>query len=776
MAFDGAIKSLMQGVSQQVPRERLDGQVSVQLNRLSDVVNGNRRRPGARYLTTLPTSSQYDNRLFATYVDVGDNANHVIVNTETGQLLVLSEDFSTTLHSSVQTYLQASSGNSIQTATLRGDLYLANAEKKPTTVHGATAQKDPAKTGFYFVRVPAFSKDYDITLSNSTGTHTYTYRTPSGSGASDADLAKPSYIVSQLVAQINAATGTNGITATAYDAYMYLSSNNATLSVTTNAGATYATASNQSRVAITSDLPARLPNSADGVLCAVGTTPRTFVWYEYDAASAVWKEAGAYGSPTGFQNMPIKITLDGTYTVSVPEYEGRLAGSDATNEDPGFVEHGLTGFGAYQGRLVILAGPEVCMSAAGKPERWYRSTVTSLLTEDPINIFSGAATTTNFSHCTQFNKDLLLFSRSCQAVIPSSNAAITPQTAQIVITSQYTTDTLAAPTVVGRSVLYPMPRTESFAGILEMIPSNTTDSQYTSNDITAHIPRYIPGSIRSITASTTSNSSVLLCTGDKMSVFIQDYLWSGDEKVQSAWHQWSVPYPIVCAWFVRDRVYLGMRNGTDIIVGTVEPQAGTTYQSYVRPFTDLYSLVQVTGRVFTLPVHLRNAYTADSELMLNFADGSMGGMWAGIESVDTSTWQVTTVRNVPNGNYFIGLRYLSVLSPTPPLVRDSNGVVIGTSRSLLVRYELTLKDSGEFQAVITDSSRTLTDGTYSSLVYSNVELMPNEPTDASLGRAIIPVRAQAQDSIATFESDTDTDLCILDIEYVLQYRARRQRI
>ena len=776
MAFDGAIKSLMQGVSQQVPRERLDGQVSVQLNRLSDVVNGNRRRPGARYLGTLPTTSSDDNKLFATYVDVADATNHVIVNTTTGQLLVLSEDFSTTIHSSTQTYLQASSGNAIQTATLRGDLYLANTEKAPATAHGVTAQKDPTKTGFYFVRVPAFSKDYDITLSNSTGTYTYNYRTPNGQGTNDANLAKPSYVIEQLRILINAQAATHGITATVYDAYMYLSSATATLSVTTNAGTTYATASNQSRVLITSDLPARLPTAADGVLCAVGTTPRTFVWYEYDASSAVWKEAGAYGSPTGFTNMPIKLSLDGTYTVGFPAYEGRLAGSDETNEDPGFIEHGLTGFGAYQGRLVILAGPEVCMSAAGKPERWYRSTVTTLLSDDPINIFSGAATTTNFSHCTQFNKDLLLFSRSCQAVVPSSAAAITPQTAQIVITSQYTTDTLAAPSVVGRSVLYPMPRTESFAGILEMIPSNTTDSQYTSNDVTAHIPRYMPGSIRSITASTTSNSSVLLCSGDNLSVFIQDYLWSGDEKVQSAWHQWSVPYPIVCAWFVRDRVYLGMRNGTSIVIGTVEPQAGTTYQSYIRPFSDLYSLVQVSARTFTLPVHLRAAYSANQELLLTFAGGSMGGTWAGIESVDTNTWQVNTMRNVPDGNYFIGLRYMSVLSPTPPLVRDANGVVIGTSRTLLTRYELTLKDSGEFHAAITDSSRTLTDGTYSSLVYSNVELMPNEPTDASLGRAIIPVRAQAQDTVATFESDSDTDLCVLDIEYVLQYRARRKRI
>lgn len=776
MAQDGAIKSLMQGVSQQVPRERLDGQVSVQLNRLSDVVNGNRRRPGARYLAEIPISTQYDDRVFATYADVGDAANHILINTETGVLVILSEDFKTILHNSVHPYLQASSAAALQTAALRGHLYIANTEKAPTLVHGATAQQDPNKTGFMYVLTPAFSKDYDITLSNSVGTYTYTYTTPSGSGSSDATTSKPSYIVGQLYLKINADTHIHGIQAIQYEAYLYLRSATGNLIVTTNAGSSYAMGSNNSRVSLNTNLPARLPGDANGMLCAVGTSDKNFIWYQYDYGSSVWKEAGAYGSPTGLNDMPIRINLDGSYLVDIPLYEGRLAGSDETNENPGFIDNGITGFGVFQGRLVILAGPEVCMSAAGNPLRWYRSTVTSLLTEDSINIYSGAATSTNFRHCVQFNKDLLLFSRSCQAVIPSGNAAITPQTAQIVITSLYTTDTLSQPTPVGRSVLYAMPRTETFSGVLEMIPSNTTDSQYTSNDVTAHIPRYLPGRIRSITASTTSNSSLIICTGDNRSVFLQDYLWSGDEKVQSAWHQWSMAYPVVCAWFVRDRVYLGLRDGTSLFVVTIEPQAGTTLDGLVRPFSDVYSAVTVQNREFVLPTHLRTAYNEGAELFLNFASGSMGGMQAGIESVSKVTWSAKTVRNIPDGQYFVGLRYKSVLTPTPPLVRDTNGVVIGTSRTMLTRYELTLKDSGQFHATVTDSSRTLSDGTYNSLIYSSTELTPNENTSASLGRCIIPVRAQAQTTVATFETDGDTDLCILDIEYVLQYRARRKRV
>lgn len=774
-ALDGALKSLMQGVSQQVPRERLDGQVSLQSNMLSDVVNGMRRRPGARYLADLNMlASSKDDCLFSTYVDIGDAVSHVLINTETGRLLVTSEDFSTEQHNVVYPYLVGSNAGAIQTSSLRGHLYIANTEQAPVAVHGANPYQDPNLTGFFFVKTGAFSKVYDVTVSNGVSSWTIQYTAPAGQGGNDAALTAPTYIAQQMAQSINDLTG-GGVVATRFESYVYVRTLQGPCSVTSNSGSTYLGWSNNSRVALVTDLPARLPDIGDGTMCAVGTVDRNFVWYEYDKTTAVWIEVGAYGSPTGFTGMPIRMSLDGEYTVETPVYEGRLSGSDVTNEDPAFLTNGITGLGSFQGRLVILAGPEVCMSAAGNPLRWYRSTVTSLLSDDPIGIFSGAATSTNFRHCAQFNKDLLLFSRSCQAVVPSGAAAITPSTAQIVITSQYTTDTLAQPGIIGRSILYSMPRTEAFGGILELIPSNTTDSQYTSNDISAHIPRYLPGRVRSITASTTTNSSLFLCTGDSHSVFIQDYLWSGDEKVQSAWHQWTLPYPVMCVWFVRDRVYLGLRDGTQLTVVTIEPQAGNTLDSYIRPFSDVYSQVQIESGTFVVPERLRDAVLAGSKLFITFADTSMGGMWVGYESINTTTWVVQTVRNVPDGQYFVGLRYLSALSPTPPLMRDQNGLVIGTSSYMLVRYELTMKDSGAFDVYIQDNSRVLTSGEYSGLLYSSAQLVPNKPTVETLGRVLIPVRALSQNTVSTFSCDGDSDMCVLDVEYVTQYRARRKR-
>lgn len=772
-ALDGAIKSLMQGVSQQVPRERLDGQVSTQVNMLSDVVNGMRRRPGARLVSQLLMDDVSNvNRVFSTYVDVEDTVYHVLINTASGRLLIMDEGFTSVKVNAVYPYLVAPLSSNIQTASLRGHLYIANTSQVPTATYDNAGKQNPALTGFFFVKTGVFDKTYDVTVSTSAGTWTGEYQTPNGQTAGDAEKATPAYIARKLADDLTAKAGSN-LQIDVRTSYVGLHSTVGTLNATSNSGSTYVGWSKDSRVALTTDLPARLPSNAGGMMCAVGSVERNFVWYSYNYNTSVWVEVGAYNSPSGLSNMPIRFSLDGDFTVELPTYEGRLAGSDTTNENPAFLTNGITGFGAFQGRLVILAGPEVAMSGAGHPLRWWRSTVTSLVNDDPIGIYSGAATSTDFRACVQFNKDLLLFSRSCQAVVPSGNAAITPATAQIVITSQYSTDVLAQPGVVGRSVLYGIPRTESYAGILEMIPSNTTDSQYTSNDITSHIPRYLPGRVRSITASTTTNSALFMCTGDDRSVFVQNYLWSGDEKVQSAWHQWVLPAPIATVWFVRDRIYIGLVVDNTILVTTIEPQAGETFNGMKRPFSDVYTNVNILNGQFILPPYLRSTYKSGlGELRVQ--SGTVR-MWCGIESVNTSTWVVQMVRNVPDGAYFVGFKFDSVLTPTPPLMRDQNGVVIGTSKSMLVRYELTVQDTGAFDIEVLDTSREIQDGEFSGLLYSSIDLLPDKALETSMGKIIVPVRALAQNTVTTFRCDRETDMRILDIEYVTQYRALRRR-
>lgn len=777
-ALDGALKSIIQGVSQQTPRERLDGQVSLQTNMLSDVVRGMRRRPGMRVRAAglgFPSAWNRE-QLFASTVDVGDTAVHVLVNTATGTLLVLSEDF-TELHNAVLPYLVGVDASVIQVATLRGFLYICNTGKQPTKVVDMTGLLNPDFTGFFFVAAGQFSKIFNISATIAGVTYTGTYTAPTGAAAGDAALTTPEYVATQLTASLSASAGA-ALTVTRTGSYVFVQATGTApaLSLTSDSGSVYIVTSNSSRVSQTSELPKKLPAAANGMLMSVGSNPKTAVWYRYDqAVTGSWLEAGAYGSATGMQNMPIRMSLDGLYTVEAPVYEGRLAGNDDSNEDPTFFTSPVTGFGVFQGRLVILSGADVCMSAAGRPLRWYRSTVVDLLVVDPISIFSGAATSTNFTHCVQFNKDLLLFSRSCQAVIPSGNAVISPSTAQIVITSSYSSTNVAAPIVAGRSLLYFSPRSESFAGVLELVPSNTTDSQYTTNDVSAHIPRYIPGVVRQATASTTSNSLVLVGSGDARSLYMQEYLWSADEKVQAAWHQWTAPADIACTWFVRDTVFVGLVVNGNLCVVSIEPQAGDTINGMRRPFSDLYGVVTVTAGTFSVPGVLRPSVLAGQGLLMTYGTGTTAGEWVGIADVNEGTWVGTVVRNVPDGVYMIGVRYMSAFSPTPPLIRDANGVVIGTGVATLIRWELTMQNVGSFEAVVLRNSEVLGDGTYNGLTYSSEDLLPNTPLRAQVARVTVPVRAVAQDTSSTFSTDGEHDMGILTAEFVMQFHTTRRR-
>lgn len=774
-ALDGAIKSVIQGVSQQVPRERLDGQVTLQSNMLSDVVRGLRRRPGMQLLTSgvFAGTTWTREQVYATSVDIGDAQVHVLVNVATGVLRVYSSAMVLLMETTLA-YLVGATASQIRTATLRGYLYICNVAQQPARIVNTAGTLNPAMRGFFFVKATAYSKIYSITATVNGVASTGTYTTPSGSASGDAALAAPEYVAGQLRTTMSSLVPSVTWTAAGPYVFAYITAGTGTLSISSDSGSTYVGTSNAGRVSLVSDLPARLPAAADGLLIGVGNSDKVAVTYKYSYSANSWIEAGAFGSPSGLSNMPIRMKLDTTYAVESPTYEGRLAGNDDSNEDPPFLSTPVTGFAAFQGRLVMLSGASVTMSASGKPLRWYRSSVTDLLIVDALSIYSGAATSANFSHAVQFNKDLLLFSSTCQAVIPSGNAVITPSTAQIVITSGYACTTKAQPIVAGRSLLYFAPRSEKFASVLEMVPSTTTDSQYTTNDVTAHLPRYMPGVVRQATASTTSNSMVLVCDGDARTVFVQDYLWSGDEKKQAAWHSWTIPYDVVCTWFVRDTVFLGIIVEGALAIVSVEPQAAATVNGNARPYSDLFQTVMVSGGVLTVPTNLRAAYTAGNGLLLTYATGTTAGEWVGL-TVDSSTWQGTVVRNVPDGVYMIGLKYRSAFSPTPPLLRDRNGVVIGTGHAQLVRYEVSMQNTGAFNVQVLLRSETLSDGPYSGLQYSSQELLPNSPLYGTSPRVIVPVRALTQDTNTTFYTDMDHDMGILTIEYVMQSHQRRQR-
>ncbi len=229
---------------------------------------------------------------------------------------------------------------------------------------------------------------------------------------------------------------------------------------------------------------------------------------QFSYSTRTWSEVGAYGSITKITNMPRELAADDN--IIARDWEGRLAGNDDNNSNPGFVENGyITGIAAFQGRLVLLSG-------------------------------------------------------------------------RILFTALH-----------------------SYAGILELIPSPYTAAQYTTQDATVHLPRYIPGRVLQMQNSSVTNMAF------SRSLLVYEFMWGGSDgaKMQAAWHKWSFPYPILSVQALEDEVFLyiqGPSPSNKLLIVSMDPREGYQLGSeYREAYSDLQKQVQVQDGVFTVPAVLR---------------------------------------------------------------------------------------------------------------------------------------------------------------------------
>lgn len=772
-AFESSYKSLLQGVSQQIPKERLPGQVSAQLNMMSDPVTNLRRRPGTQFVRSDAFGTVDPAKIKTWFTDISGERCHVALNCLTGVLRLYDPEWNILHTYAAQTYLQALP-RQIQAASVGNEFFLCNTEVTPST-SGSLGGPDPAQNGFFYVVAGSFSRAYTVTITWNGGTNTYSYTTPSGTTAGDAALSTPEYIAQQLVNAI-VAGGIYGVSVVS--SYVHVSKAAATsFTVNTSSGSSYMVASKDLYLPQASMLPAQLPSTADGMLCRIGALELP-QYYKYVHSKTSWLESGAYGSPTSIINMPISIFWTGTaWGMGTAAFEGRLAGDVKSNPNPAFIDYGITGISTCQGRFVILAGPQVCMSSTDNPRRFYRSTITSLIDSDTIGVGSAMNNSAAYRHAIPFQKDLLLFSESYQALVPTGNTALTPRTATVLPTSGHEVDTTAVPIVIGRTVMYSSPRSETFFGVMELAPSPYTDSQYVSQDATPHLPKYMGGRCRFSVASSIAGMALFAPSGDSRSLIVYEYMWDGDNKVQQAWHTWTFEYPVASAHFAFDKIVIVHAQNGQLLFSTIDPKAGAlTFDAGRKPFMDLWHEGTVAARSMDVrsDILLFDPTFIDRLSITNFT-GALAGEHIGSTKVDANT--IETVRSFEAGTVAVGITYQSLFSPTQPQIRDQNDVVISTNKATLLRFLLGTKNSSQFVVTVFDTN---TEGTpeevdNGTLTWSSQELELGRGLYSTDAVSIIPCRTNAATTMLEVSTSGHGELNLTSLEYVMRYNQKIRR-
>lgn len=297
-----------------------------------------------------------------------------------------------------------------------------------------------------------------------------------------------------------------------------------------------------------SNLPAR---AFDDFKCSVegeGTSFNTSYWVEFVADAnnqygGVWKEGAKPGEARALDatTMPHGLVResDGTFTFKALTWTKREVGDLETNPFPSFVGKTLNDIFFNRNRFGVLADENMVMTRSGEFFNFFKESAIQVLDTDPVDVGVSHTKVSILRHAVPFNETLLLFSDQTQFILSKISEVLSPKTVALDQTTEYECSLKCKPVGSGSNIYFVQNRND-WSAVREFTVDADTQTK-DAQDITAHVPKYVPSGITKLAASNTENIMVALSQDTPNKLFIYQYYLSGGEKLQSAWHAWTFP-------------------------------------------------------------------------------------------------------------------------------------------------------------------------------------------------------------------------------------------
>lgn len=323
---------------------------------------------------------------------------------------------------------------------------------------------------------------------------------------------------------------------------------------------------------------AKLPlNAPDGYMVKiVGDTSKTADQYyvKYDLSQKVWKETVGWNVSVGLEHVTMPWTLvraaDGNFDLSYHTWDDRKAGDDDTNPHPSIVGSTITDVFFFRNRLGFISGENIVMSRTSKYFMFYPPSVANFTDDDPLDVAVSHNRVSNLKYAVSFAEELLLWSDEAQFVL-SANGVLSAKSAQLDLTTQFDVSSKARPYGIGRNVYYASPRS-SFTSIMRYYAVQDVSSVKNAEDMTAHVPNYVPNGVFSINGSGTENFACVLTKGARSHVYIYKFLYLDEDIRQQSWSHWDFGenVEILAANCIGSEMYMLMRNNYNVWIASVD--------------------------------------------------------------------------------------------------------------------------------------------------------------------------------------------------------------
>ena len=273
------------------------------------------------------------------------------------------------------------------------------------------------------------------------------------------------------------------------------------------------------------------------------------------------------------------------WTLDVPSWGDRVAGNDGTAELPTFLKDGgraISDIGIYKNRLYFLSDEAIVLSRAGDFFEFFPSTVTAVLDDDPIDIVASNNRVSVLRYAVPYQDELILFSDQYQFRFNAADTSLTPRSAQITVLTQFDVDTGLRPQQAGGGILF-----GQMNGDWERIREFSVRGAGTAltadaADLTSYVSTFVPKDTYAMTVNDTGNMVFMISSRndgagpgqidfrDRIYVYKYFYRNSGQqvERAQSSWSYWTFPsaVQVLQVLCVNEVLYLLTQYGTEVFL------------------------------------------------------------------------------------------------------------------------------------------------------------------------------------------------------------------
>ena len=557
------IKNLVSGVSQQPPILRHPEQLEEQLNGYSSEAGGLQKRPPSLFVASLGRKINAATKPLVHFIDRDVNEKYIVLFTGSDIEVYDMRGNRKTVNfaSGTKPYITLNSPRyQIKAITIADYTFICNTNIVTKMTNTIDSRVWDTQGLLVNIKSGQYGRTYRIEVN---GVTIASHETPDGSDKSHTKLIATDYIAGQLAAQAR----NNGYNATAGSSWVYITHNSIKI---TNA-VVYDGYNNQAAFGILqnvqkfTNLPATAPNGFTVKINGEEGSSTDDYYVSYVAADQVWRECARPSLKNHIDTTTMPHVLvreaDGTFTFKCADWSARDVGDDDSNPEPSFIGETINDVFYHRNRLGFLSGENVILTRSADFFNFWMTSATKVQDTDPIDLAASDSTISTLYNAVTFDTDLVLFSRNAQFLLTADNT-LTPTSANLTsAVTRYEASLKAKPVSAGRNVYFAAERAK-YTSIREFFTAADNTDAKDVQDITAHVPNYIPNGVYKIITSTTENLMLYLTEGDETAMYIYKYLFIDSQRVQAAWSKWDMHGAIYGGAFIDNALYLIVnRNG-----------------------------------------------------------------------------------------------------------------------------------------------------------------------------------------------------------------------